>query len=66
VTAIDPSDDPLAYARTRPGVRMTDFQVGDAQKLPFAAQGWRARGVTAETHCDQTRPAFKAKGMEPG
>jgi ubiquinone/menaquinone biosynthesis C-methylase UbiE len=36
VTAIDPSDDQLAYARTRPGVRMTDFRVGDAQKLPFA------------------------------
>jgi len=36
VTAIDPSDDQLAYARTRPGVRMTDFRVGDAQNLPFA------------------------------
>ena len=36
VTAIDPSDDQLAYARARPGVRMTDFRVGDAQNLPFA------------------------------
>jgi ubiquinone/menaquinone biosynthesis C-methylase UbiE len=36
VTAIDPSDDQLAYARTRPGVRMTDFRVADAQNLPFA------------------------------
>jgi SAM-dependent methyltransferase len=36
VTAIDPSEDQLAYARTRPGVRMTDFRVGDAQNLPFA------------------------------
>jgi ubiquinone/menaquinone biosynthesis C-methylase UbiE len=36
VTAIDPSDDQLAYARTRPGVSMTDFRVGDAQNLPFA------------------------------
>jgi SAM-dependent methyltransferase len=35
VTAIDPSDDQLAYARSRPGARMTDFRVGDAQKLPF-------------------------------
>jgi SAM-dependent methyltransferase len=35
VTAIDPSDDQLAYARTRPGVRMTDFRVGDAQNLAF-------------------------------
>ena len=33
VTAIDPSDDQLAYARTRPGVSMADFRVGDAQSL---------------------------------
>jgi hypothetical protein len=31
VTAIDPSDHQLAYARTRPGAKMTDFRVGDAQ-----------------------------------
>lgn len=36
VTAIDPSDDQLAYARARPGVKMADFRVGDAQNLPFA------------------------------
>lgn len=36
VTAIDPSDDQLAYARTRPGAKMVQFQVGDAQALPFA------------------------------
>jgi SAM-dependent methyltransferase len=36
VTAIDPSDDQLAYARRRPAVGMTDFRVGDAQNLPFA------------------------------
>src|SRR5215831_1891991 len=36
VTAVDPSDDQLRYARTRPGVKMTNFQVGDAQNLPFA------------------------------
>jgi SAM-dependent methyltransferase len=36
VTAIDPSDDQIAYARIRPDVRMTDFRVGDAQNLPFA------------------------------
>ncbi len=36
VTAIDPSDDQLAYARTRPGLRTTDFRLGDAQNLPFA------------------------------
>jgi ubiquinone/menaquinone biosynthesis C-methylase UbiE len=35
VSGIDPSDDQLAYARTRPGARMADLRVGDAQKLPF-------------------------------
>jgi SAM-dependent methyltransferase len=35
VTAIDPSDDQLAYARTRPSARMADFRAGDAHKLPF-------------------------------
>jgi SAM-dependent methyltransferase len=36
VTAIDPSDDQVAYARTRSGARMADFRLGDAQNLPFA------------------------------
>jgi ubiquinone/menaquinone biosynthesis C-methylase UbiE len=35
VSAIDPSDEQLAYARTRPGVKMTEFRVGDAENLPF-------------------------------
>jgi SAM-dependent methyltransferase len=35
VVGVDPSDDQLAYARTRPGTRMAEFQAGDAQKLPF-------------------------------
>jgi ubiquinone/menaquinone biosynthesis C-methylase UbiE len=33
VTAIDPSEDQLAYARTRAGAGVADFRVGDAQKL---------------------------------
>jgi ubiquinone/menaquinone biosynthesis C-methylase UbiE len=36
VTGVDSSDDQIAYARTRPGVRMTDFRVGDAHNLSFA------------------------------
>jgi ubiquinone/menaquinone biosynthesis C-methylase UbiE len=36
VIAIDPSDDQLAHARTRRGVKTAEFRVGDAQKLPFA------------------------------
>jgi SAM-dependent methyltransferase len=35
VMAIDPSNEQLAYARTRPETKMTQFQVGDAQKLLF-------------------------------
>src|SRR5262249_52323408 len=35
VSAIDPSDEQLAYARTRPGVKKTEFRVGDEENLPF-------------------------------
>ena len=35
VMAIDPSNEQLAYARTRLGAKMAQFQVGDAQKLSF-------------------------------
>ena len=35
VVGVDPSNDQLAYARTRPGARMAEFRIGDAQKLPF-------------------------------
>jgi ubiquinone/menaquinone biosynthesis C-methylase UbiE len=35
VRAIDPSADQIAYARTTPAAKSVDFQVGDAQKLPF-------------------------------
>lgn len=33
--AIDPSQEQLAHARTRPGARMAAFHQGDAQSLPF-------------------------------
>lgn len=35
VIAIDPSDDQLAYARTRPGAKMARFQLGAAEELPL-------------------------------
>src|SRR5690242_12070492 len=35
VMAIDPSEDQLAYARTRARAEMADFRVGDARKLAF-------------------------------
>jgi SAM-dependent methyltransferase len=34
--AIDPSEQQLAFARTRPGARMAQFGHGDAMALPFA------------------------------
>jgi ubiquinone/menaquinone biosynthesis C-methylase UbiE len=36
VTGIDLSEGQIAYARTRPGAAMAQFQVGNAQSLPFA------------------------------
>jgi SAM-dependent methyltransferase len=35
VTAIDPSDEQLAFARTRSAAKMAKFEVDDAQKLSF-------------------------------
>ncbi len=36
VMAIDPSKEQLAYASVRPGTKLAKFQVGSAEKLPFA------------------------------
>jgi SAM-dependent methyltransferase len=35
VMAIDPSNEQLAFARTRPGANTAKFELGDAQKLTF-------------------------------
>jgi ubiquinone/menaquinone biosynthesis C-methylase UbiE len=42
VSAIDPSEGQLAFARTRPGAKLAQFQIGDAQALPFADRGFDA------------------------
>jgi ubiquinone/menaquinone biosynthesis C-methylase UbiE len=36
VRALDPSADQIAHARTTPAAKTVNFQVGDAQSLPFA------------------------------
>jgi SAM-dependent methyltransferase len=36
VHGIDPSPAQLAFARTRPAARLAQFEIGDAQDLPFA------------------------------
>lgn len=35
VAAVDPSEGQLRYARIRPGAKLAEFRVGDAQSLPF-------------------------------
>jgi ubiquinone/menaquinone biosynthesis C-methylase UbiE len=35
VSAIDPSEGQLSYARTRPDAKLAEFRVGDAQALPY-------------------------------
>ncbi len=42
VSAIDPSEGQLAFARTRPGASLAQFQIGDAQALPFADRSFDA------------------------
>jgi ubiquinone/menaquinone biosynthesis C-methylase UbiE len=42
VTAIDPSEEQLAYARKRPGAKAAEFRIGDAQKLPFGDDSFDA------------------------
>ena len=35
VSAVDPSEGQLSYARSRPEAKMAEFRVGDAQALPY-------------------------------
>lgn len=42
IQGIDPSEGQLAYARTRPALRMASFQQGDAMALPFSADRFDA------------------------
>ena len=45
VTGIDPSDGQLSYARTRPGTKLAQFRIGDAQALPFADNSFDAASM---------------------
>jgi SAM-dependent methyltransferase len=42
VQGIDPSEEQLAYARTRPALRVAQFRQGDAMALPFPADTFDA------------------------
>jgi ubiquinone/menaquinone biosynthesis C-methylase UbiE len=45
VSAVDPSEGQLAYARKRPGAKLAQFRVGDAQALPFADNSFDAASM---------------------
>ena len=45
VTGVDPSDGQLAFARTRPGAKMAQFRVADAQSLPFPDNSFDAASM---------------------
>ena len=45
VAGIDPSDGQLSYARTRPGAKLAEFRVADAQALPFADKSFDAASM---------------------
>jgi ubiquinone/menaquinone biosynthesis C-methylase UbiE len=42
---VDPSEGQLAYARTRPGTKLAEFRVGDAQQLPYADRSFDAAAM---------------------
>jgi ubiquinone/menaquinone biosynthesis C-methylase UbiE len=37
VSAVDPADDQIAFAKTKPAAKRVKFQIGDAQALPFGS-----------------------------
>ena len=45
VTAIDPSEGQLAFARTRPGAKLAQFRQADAQTLPFPDRSFDAAAM---------------------
>jgi SAM-dependent methyltransferase len=45
VTGVDPSDGQLAFARTRPGAKMAQFRIADAQNLPFPDNSFDAASM---------------------
>jgi ubiquinone/menaquinone biosynthesis C-methylase UbiE len=45
VSAIDPSEGQLRYARTRPGARLAEFRIGDAQALPYPGRSFDAAAM---------------------
>ncbi len=69
VTGIDPSDAQLAYARTRPGAKLAQFRVADAQSLPFPDDSFDAASmalVLVFVHDPLKAVAEMARVVRPG
>jgi ubiquinone/menaquinone biosynthesis C-methylase UbiE len=69
VTAIDPSEGQLAYARTRPGTELAQYRIADAQSLPFADDSFDAASMAlAITFIPDATKAAKemARVVKPG
>jgi SAM-dependent methyltransferase len=69
VAAVDPSEGQLAYARTRPGAKMAQFRVGDAQTLPFENNAFDAAvmALVISFLSDPTKAARElARVVRPG
>ena len=45
VTGVDPSEGQLAFARTRPGAKLAQFRVADAESLPFPDNNFDAAAM---------------------
>ena len=45
VSAVDLSEGQLSYARTRPGTKLAEFRVGDAQALPYPDRSFDAAAM---------------------
>ena len=45
VSAVDPSEGQLSYARTRPGTKLAEFRVGDALALPYPDRSFDAAAM---------------------
>src|ERR1700730_19413390 len=45
VSAVDPSEGQLSYARTRPGTKLAEFRVGDAKALPYPDRSFDAAAM---------------------